>query len=36
MADNEQLEQNKPDSLDLGLFINNQYVTVKKIGVGGF
>ncbi|MDD2524366.1 MAG: serine/threonine-protein kinase [Endomicrobiia bacterium] len=36
MADNEQLEQNKPDSLDLGLFVNNQYVTVKKIGVGGF
>lgn len=29
-------EQQNPGSLELGLFINKQYVTVKKIGVGGF
>lgn len=33
-------EQSKPvvasDGLDFGLFINRQYVTVKRIGVGGF
>jgi len=35
MADNK-LEQDKPGNLELGLFINNQYITVRKIGVGGF
>jgi len=35
MADNSQSGVNKND-LQLGLFINNQYITVKKIGVGGF
>ncbi len=35
MADNNQAGSNG-NELQLGLFINNQYVTVKKIGVGGF
>ena len=35
MADNNQSVSNK-NELQLGLFINNQYVAVKKIGVGGF
>lgn len=35
MADNIETASNKSD-LQLGLCINNQYVTVKKIGVGGF
>ncbi|MCR4663165.1 MAG: PEGA domain-containing protein [Endomicrobiaceae bacterium] len=35
MADNNQSGSNG-NNLQLGLFINNQYVTVKKIGVGGF
>ena len=35
MADNSQFASNS-NGLQLGLFINNQYVTVKKIGVGGF
>lgn len=35
MADNNQDGPNN-GNLQLGLFINNQYVTVKKIGVGGF
>ena len=35
MADNIETTSNKSD-LQLGLCINNQYVTVKKIGVGGF
>lgn len=29
-------EQQNQGSLELGLFINKQYVTVKKLGVGGF
>ncbi|MCL2335202.1 MAG: protein kinase [Endomicrobia bacterium] len=29
-------EKKSPGGLDLGLFINDQYVTVKKIGQGGF
>lgn len=29
-------EKQSQDSLDLGLFINDQYVTVKKIGQGAF
>ena len=35
MADNNQVGSNG-NGLQLGLFINNQYITVKKIGVGGF
>ena len=35
MADNSQSGANK-NELQLGLFINNQYITVKQIGVGGF
>ncbi len=35
MADSLRTESGKSE-LQLGLFINNQYVTVKKIGVGGF
>ena len=35
MADNNQSGSNG-SGLQLGLFINNQYITVKKIGVGGF
>ena len=35
MADNNQPVPNR-NELQLGLFINNQYVAVKKIGVGGF
>ena len=35
MADNLETDSNK-NELQLGLCINNQYVTVKKIGVGGF
>ena len=34
-TDNNQSVSNK-NELQLGLFINNQYVAVKKIGVGGF
>lgn len=35
MADSLKTDSGKSE-LQLGLFINNQYVTVKKIGVGGF
>lgn len=37
MSENEQSKQVAgSDGLDFGLFINRQYVTVKRIGVGGF
>ncbi len=37
MSENEQSRQVAgSDGLDFGLFINRQYVTVKRIGVGGF
>ncbi len=36
MDSNAQNEQQNQGSLELGLFINSQYVTVKRLGVGGF
>ena len=36
MGGNAQSDQQNQGSLELGLFINNQYITVKKLGVGGF
>ncbi len=35
MADGQKADSGRSD-LQLGLFINNQYVTVKRIGTGGF